>query len=85
MRIVRVVLGFVLLVAGVAMLALPGPGWLTIAGALAILAAEFAWARRALDRVKRVAARGREVITRRPAHGQEAADTNRQSGDRRAP
>jgi uncharacterized protein (TIGR02611 family) len=77
-------LGFVLLVAGVAMLALPGPGWLTIAGALAILAVEFEWARRALDRVKRIAARGREVITRRPADGQEVADTNHQSGDRGA-
>jgi uncharacterized protein (TIGR02611 family) len=66
MPIVRMALGFVLLAAGVLMLALPGPGWLTIAGALAILAVDFAWARRALDRVKGIAARGREVITRRP-------------------
>lgn len=55
----RVALGFVLLIAGVAMLALPGPGGLTIAGALAILAIDVAWARRALDRVKQIAARVR--------------------------
>ena len=38
--------------AGIAMLALPGPGWLTIAAGLAILATEFVWARRALDQLK---------------------------------
>ena len=38
--------------AGIAMIALPGPGWLTIAAGLAILAGEYAWARRLLDRLK---------------------------------
>jgi uncharacterized protein (TIGR02611 family) len=56
-RLVRVVAGFGLLAAGVAMLALPGPGWLTIAAGLAILAREFEWARRLLNRVKAVANR----------------------------
>ena len=42
----------VLLIAGIAMLALPGPGWVTIFGGLALLATEFAWARRLLDRLK---------------------------------
>ena len=51
-RLVRVVVGFTVLAAGVAMLVLPGPGWVVIAVALAILAAEFAWARRLLDRLK---------------------------------
>lgn len=51
-RIVRVVVGFTVLALGVLMLVLPGPGWLTIALALAILAAEFAWAKRLLDRLK---------------------------------
>ena len=41
-----------LLVAGIAMLVLPGPGWLTIAAGLAVLATEFAWARRWLDQLK---------------------------------
>ena len=53
------VLGFLLLGAGVVMLAIPGPGWLTIAAGLALLATEFDWARRLLDRVKAVANRVR--------------------------
>jgi uncharacterized protein (TIGR02611 family) len=52
-RLARMTLGSLLLVAGVAMLALPGPGWLTIAGGLAILAKDVAWAERALERVRR--------------------------------
>jgi len=57
MRVIRVVAGFALLLAGVAMLALPGPGWLTIAAGLALLASEFAWARNLLNRLKATASR----------------------------
>jgi uncharacterized protein (TIGR02611 family) len=56
-RAARTVAGFGLLGAGVAMLALPGPGWLTIAAGLAVLASEFPWARRLLDRLKATASR----------------------------
>lgn len=55
LRFARIGGGFGLLVAGIAMLVLPGPGWVTIAAALAILAAEFAWARRMRDGLIRVA------------------------------
>jgi uncharacterized protein (TIGR02611 family) len=41
--------GFTLLLAGVAMLVLPGPAFAVIPVALAILALEFAWAGRALE------------------------------------
>lgn len=41
--------GGMVVAAGVAMLALPGPGWATIFVGLMILASEFAWARRSLD------------------------------------
>jgi uncharacterized protein (TIGR02611 family) len=51
-RMVRTVAGGTLLIAGIAMLALPGPGWLTIAAGLGVLATEFVWARRLLDRLK---------------------------------
>ena len=44
---------------GVAMLVLPGPGLLVIAGGLAILATEFFWAKRALRRAKGAVARVR--------------------------
>ena len=52
-RLARMSLGTLLLVAGVLMLALPGPGWLTIAAGLAILAKDVAWAERLLERVRR--------------------------------
>ena len=57
LRILKIAIGFVLLPLGVIMIALPGPGWLTIALALAILAGEFVWARKLLDRLKAVGAR----------------------------
>lgn len=44
-KIVIAVIGTTLILAGVAMLVLPGPGWFTIFGGLAILATEFAWAK----------------------------------------
>jgi uncharacterized protein (TIGR02611 family) len=48
-RISVLSVGVVVVGAGVAMLALPGPGWATIFVGLLILASEFAWARRSLD------------------------------------
>lgn len=45
-RVMVGISGAVVVLAGVAMLALPGPGWGTIILGLAILATEFAWARR---------------------------------------
>jgi len=49
-RLAVLVVGVAILGAGVAMLALPGPGVLVIVVGLAVLATEFAWAERALDR-----------------------------------
>jgi len=46
------VIGFTLLLLGVVMLVTPGPGWVAIGLGLALLAAEFVWARRLLDRIK---------------------------------
>lgn len=51
-RIAVLVVGVALFVAGIAMLALPGPGWATIFLALAVLSTEFAWARRLMHRVR---------------------------------
>ena len=50
-RLLKIIFGFTLLVIGVAMLVLPGPGWLTIGLGLVVLAAEFIWARRLLKRL----------------------------------
>lgn len=51
-RVVRIAGGSTLLVAGTAMLVLPGPGLVTIAAGLALLAKDVAWARRASQRIK---------------------------------
>jgi uncharacterized protein (TIGR02611 family) len=59
--LVRNIAGFTLLVAGAAMLLLPGPGWVTIALGLALLAPDFAWARRALERVKSAGVKSGQV------------------------
>lgn len=58
------VVGAVLLVAGVAMLALPGPGLLVVFAGLAVLATEFAWASAALSLAKRKAAQAGSVVKR---------------------
>jgi uncharacterized protein (TIGR02611 family) len=52
-RIFRIVSGFTLLAVGAVMLVTPGPGWLVIFLGLGLLAAEFVWARRLMDRIKR--------------------------------
>jgi uncharacterized protein (TIGR02611 family) len=61
-RFLTILFGFTLLVLGVAMLALPGPGLVTIVLGLGILAAEYVWARRLLDRVKQQSDRIRNSI-----------------------
>jgi len=70
-RVTKIVLGFTILAVGVALMVLPGPGILTIVGGLAILATEFVWARRLLDRFKAQARAARDAITqRKPQSGQ---------------
>lgn len=63
-RIFRIVAGFTLLAVGVVMLLTPGPGWLTILLGLGLLAAEFMWARRLMDRIKREGGRLRNAVMR---------------------
>ena len=51
-RFFRILVGFTLIFIGVAMFFTPGPGWLVIFLGLTLLAAEFVWARRLMDRMK---------------------------------
>lgn len=62
-RLVFAVAGFTVLFAGLAMLVLPGPGLLVIAIGLAILALEFAWAERMLERAIGRMERARQATT----------------------
>ena len=54
-------IGGTVLLLGVAMLVLPGPGLLIIAAGVAILATEFLWARRAWRKAKGTVARVRRT------------------------
>ncbi|HKW89105.1 MAG TPA: PGPGW domain-containing protein [Candidatus Acidoferrales bacterium] len=71
-RFVRMILGFTLLLIGVAMLISPGPAWLVILCALGLLAAEFVWARRLLDRMKHGGERIRDAVLMR-SHARETS------------
>jgi uncharacterized protein (TIGR02611 family) len=64
-RIGVTILGFVVLLGGLIMLVTPGPGLVAVAAGLAILATEYAWARRMLDRVKERARTTRDRVRRR--------------------
>jgi len=64
------VVGGTVLLIGIALLVLPGPAFIVIPTGLAILALEFAWARRWLEKAKEWAARVAEKVkekTRRKA------------------
>ena len=53
-RIIVGIVGFTVLIIGIAMILLPGPAIVVIPLGLAILATEFVWARRLLRRLKRI-------------------------------
>lgn len=61
-RIFLIIAGFTLLLAGVVMLITPGPGMLVIFLGLGLLAAEFVWARRLMDRIKHEGGRVRDAV-----------------------
>lgn len=51
-RLARMTVGTLVVIAGIVLLPLPGPGWLIIAAGLAILAQDVVWADRLLKRVR---------------------------------
>jgi hypothetical protein len=52
------VLGWLLVVAGIAALILPGPGLLMLAGGLVVLSQQYEWAERRVEPIKREALKG---------------------------
>lgn len=78
-RVAVSIVGTVLILAGLAGLALPIlPGWLLIIAGLAVLASEYAWAERALDaakaRAKSAAKKARSTMRRRRSGGPPGSD-----------
>jgi len=69
-RVFRIVAGFTLLAGGVVMLITPGPGWLVIFLGLGLLAAEFVWARRLMERIKREGGRFKDTVLGKPEGGE---------------
>ena len=64
-RIIRIVVGFTLLIVGVALIVLPGPATLVIPAGLAILAGEFVWARKLLKKFNSGITHGLSLFKRR--------------------
>ena len=67
-RIAVTIAGFAVLLAGVALLVLPGPGWLLIFVGLGILSTEYMWAKRLLDTAKRKAEQAKSAVLDRKAN-----------------
>ncbi len=63
-RFSRILAGFTLLLIGVVMLFTPGPGWLVVFLGLTLLAAEFVWARRLMEHMKREGNRLKDTVWR---------------------
>lgn len=61
-RVVITVVGLTIVLGGIALLVLPGPGWMVIIAGLAILAAEYVWARRLLEKTKEQAKKGAKAV-----------------------
>jgi uncharacterized protein (TIGR02611 family) len=63
-RVFLIIAGFTLLLAGGVMLVTPGPGMLVIFLGLGLLAAEFVWARRLIERIKKEGGRFKDAVLR---------------------
>ncbi len=63
-RVFLIIAGFTLLLAGGVMLVTPGPGLLVIFFGLGLLAAEFVWARRLMNRIKHEGGRLKDAVLR---------------------
>ena len=64
-RVGITIIGFVLVLGGIVLLPLPGPGMLIIIAGLAVLGTEYMWARRALELAKQKAKQAADKVRRR--------------------
>jgi uncharacterized protein (TIGR02611 family) len=81
-RFSRIIGGFTLLLIGIMMLVTPGPGWLVIFLGLGLLAAEFVWAKRLMDRIKHEGGRVRDAVwrTTKNAPTKDSPESNETAG-----
>ena len=83
-RLARVVGGTMLLLAGLVLLVLPGPGAALILGGLLLLESEFHWARRLRGRLVAVAAKTTGGISALIGRAKSRVDARRRTPGRRA-
>jgi uncharacterized protein (TIGR02611 family) len=65
-RFAVTIVGVALLLVGLAMMVLPGPGILFIVGALAVLATEYVWARKLLEKTRDKATQAQQAAVASP-------------------
>jgi uncharacterized protein (TIGR02611 family) len=63
-RFFKVLGGFTLLLVGAIMVFTPGPGWVVMFLGLTVLAAEFVWAKRLMERMKDQGTRIKDSVMR---------------------
>jgi uncharacterized protein (TIGR02611 family) len=80
-RIAVTIAGFTVLIVGIAMLALPGPGLVMIIVGLGILSSEYVWAQRLLRKAKEKAEQAKDVVLRRNNDGEVDGDGAEKAGD----
>ncbi len=77
-RAVVFVSGVSLVLGGIVLLPLPGPGWLVIFLGLGVLATEFAWAAHLLERIKRYYERTKDrALTKARARAPDGGEKRR--------
>lgn len=64
-RALITVAGFLVVIVGLLLIPLPGPGWLIVFGGLAILATEYVWAQRLLRYAKERVGKAKDAILRK--------------------
>ena len=74
-RVAVTIAGFAVVLAGLAMLVLPGPGIVVILAGLAILATEYVWAQRLLRIAKEKANQAKDAVFRKKEDETERGDT----------
>ncbi|HEV8539464.1 MAG TPA: PGPGW domain-containing protein [Bacteroidota bacterium] len=64
-RLIVLIVGGTILLIGIALIVLPGPAFIVIPAGLAILATEFIWAKRLLDKMKEKAMQAKDKLFRK--------------------
>jgi len=72
-RIAVTIAGVAVILLGIVMLVLPGPGLLVIIAGLAILATEYVWAERLLRMAKERAIQAKDKVLRKKANGDDGS------------